>query len=126
MGPKGCVAYSNSPSLTHNLEIWVAGTSHPPWRNNPVRGRAILLPQGSAEVSVEGQQILGTLYLRRARLRAFFFTLFLLYLIFLDLFKTLFKYLPVYDFSFLTISSGVPLAIILPPRKPPSGPISRI
>ena len=35
-----------------------------------------------------------------------------------------FKYLPVYDFSTLATCSGVPLAIIVPPLSPPSGPKS--
>lgn len=40
--------------------------------------------------------------------------------------KTFFKYLPVWDFSLLATSSGVPLAISSPPFSPPSGPRSII
>jgi hypothetical protein len=34
------------------------------------------------------------------------------------------KYCPVYEFLLFTMSSGVPLATIVPPRLPPSGPKS--
>ena len=40
--------------------------------------------------------------------------------------KYFFTYCPVYEFFFFAISSGVPIAITVPPLSPPSGPISII
>ena len=39
-------------------------------------------------------------------------------------FRYRFTYLPVYDTVLSATSSGVPFAITVPPRSPPSGPIS--
>lgn len=38
--------------------------------------------------------------------------------------RTMFKYLPVWDASTFTTSSGVPVTTIVPPLSPPSGPKS--
>ncbi len=43
-----------------------------------------------------------------------------------EIYKYFLTYCPVYDFLFLTTSSGVPLAITVPPLSPPSGPMSMI